>query len=60
MQAIVQRDATQMNIENDMNRPDIEELSEAAVLVPLEAAGFETVAKETCLPAQNLYICRPK
>ena len=58
--AIVQWDATKMSIEDDMSPSDMEKFSEEAVLVPLEAAGFEIVAKETFLPVQNLYICQPK
>ena len=57
---IVQWDATKMNIEADLIASDKKKFSEDAIVVPVEAAGFEIVAKETFLPVQNLYICQPK
>ena len=49
-----------MRIEHDIDPAERQNYSEAAVLLPVEAAGFEVVAKEIFLPVQNLYICRPK
>jgi predicted methyltransferase len=58
--AVVQWDSTKMNIEHEMDPSEMKKYSEEAVVAPVEAAGFEIVAKETFLPVQNLYICQPK